>query len=124
MFCVMKKKEIIILAVIALIAVVAIVALNMPKNVSKTSETKGVMVAIYHRNKIVQEFDSGIDAVYTIEGDYGTLDVEVKDGKWRVTNEECPNHICAEMGWIGEGEYLPITCLPNNVVVVEETPAS
>ena len=120
----MKKKEIIILAVIALIAVVAIVALNMPKNVSKTSETKGVMVAIYHRNKIVQEFDSGIDAVYTIEGDYGTLDVEVKDGKWRVTNEECPNHICAEMGWIGEGEYLPITCLPNNVVVVEETPAS
>ncbi len=124
MLCVMKKKEIIILAVIALIAVVAIVALNMPKNVSKTSETKGVMVAIYHRNKIVQEFDSGIDAVYTIEGDYGTLDVEVKDGKWRVTNEECPNHICAEMGWIGEGEYLPITCLPNNVVVVEETPAS
>lgn len=124
MHCVMKKKEIIILAVIALIAVVAIVALNMPKNVSKTSETKGVMVAIYHRNKIVQEFDSGIDAVYTIEGDYGTLDVEVKDGKWRVTNEECPNHICAEMGWIGEGEYLPITCLPNNVVVVEETPAS
>ncbi len=124
MLCVMKKKEIIILAVIALIAVVAIVALNVPKNVSKTSETKGVMVAIYHRNKIVQEFDSGIDAVYTIEGDYGTLDVEVKDGKWRVTNEECPNHICAEMGWIGEGEYLPITCLPNNVVVVEETPAS
>ena len=124
MLCVMKKKEIIILAVIALLAVVAIVALNMPKNVSKTSETKGVMVAIYHRNKIVQEFDSGIDAVYTIEGDYGTLDVEVKDGKWRVTNEECPNHICAEMGWIGEGEYLPITCLPNNVVVVEETPAS
>lgn len=82
------------------------------------------MVAIYHRNKVVQEFDSGKDAVYTIEGDYGTLDVEVKDGKWRVTNEECPNHICAEMGWIGPGEYMPITCLPNNVVVVEETPAS
>lgn len=123
MHSVMKKKEFIILAVIACIAVIVIVAFQFLKP-SAGTETEGVMVAIYHRNKIVQEFDSGKDAVYTIDGDYGTLDVEVKDGKWRVTNEECPNHICAEMGWIGPGEYLPITCLPNNVVVVEETPAS
>lgn len=116
----MKKKEIIILAVIAVVAAAVILVLRF----LRPQGTEGVMVAIYHRNKVVQEFDSGKDAVYTIEGDYGTLDVEVKDGKWRVTNEECPNHICAEMGWIGPGEYMPITCLPNNVVVVEETPAS
>ena len=124
MHSVMKKKEIIILAVIALVAAIAIVLFNVFKPSQGTEGTEGVKVAIYHRNRIVQEFDSGKDAIYTIDGDYGTLDVEVKDGKWRVTNEECPNHICAEMGWIGEGEFLPITCLPNNVVVVEETPAS
>lgn len=113
----MKKKEIRILVIIAVIAA----ALLMIMKIHQSTAHDGVKVAIYHRDEIVKEFWSDEDAVYTIEGDYGTLDVEVKDGKWHVTNEECPNHICHQMGWVSPGEYLPITCLPNNVVVVEET---
>lgn len=119
---VMKKKEILILAVLAAIAAVLIVLMKVRESASQ--DDGGVTVAVYHRNQIVLEFSSAKDAVYTVDGDYGTLDVEVKDGKWHVTNEECPNHVCAQMGWVGPGEFLPITCLPNNVVVVEETPAS
>lgn len=118
---VMKKKEIMILAAAALIAAAAIIVMKIRGG---SADADGVTVAVYHRSEIVLEFNSGKDAVYTIDGDYGTLDVEVKDGKWHVTNEICPNHVCAEMGWVGPGEYLPITCLPNNVIVVEETPAS
>ena len=114
----MKKKEMIVLGVIAAIALGLLLCRTA---IFKQETHDGVKVAIYHRNEVVQEFWSDEDAVYTIKGDYGTLDVEVKDGKWRVTNEECPNHVCAQMGWVGPDEFLPITCLPNNVVIAEES---
>ncbi len=113
----MKKKEVKILIVIAVIAA----ALILIMKVVQANSHSGVKVAVYYRNKIVKEFWSDEDATYHIDGDSNGLDVEVKDGKWHVTNEKCPNHVCAEMGWVGPGEYLPITCLPNNIVVVEET---
>ena len=117
----MKKKEWIILGVVVLCAVVCIVCLKIfDTNTSSGSEPE-TMVDIYHRNEVVQSFDPSVDATYTIEGDYGTLDVVVKDGKWEVDNEQCPNHVCHGMGWIGVGEGLPITCIPNNVIVMERT---
>jgi hypothetical protein len=113
----MKKKEVKILIILAAAAAGVILILKL----IQANTHSGVKVAIYYRDEIVQEFWSDEDAVYHVDGDYGGLDVEVKDGKWHVTNEECPNHICHEMGWVGAGEYLPITCLPNNVVVVQES---
>ncbi len=108
----MKKKEIVVVAIIALIAIgtFAFMKLSQPQG-------SGITVAIQHRNTIVETFDPSIDATYHITGDYGELDVEVKDGKWHVTNEECPNHVCSNMGWVDENEIIPITCLPNNVMV-------
>ncbi len=118
---VMKKTEKVILFVIAAAAVVALIGFKVYQGIRSSAEAQNKTIAIYHRDEIVQWFDPNVDAVYTVEGDYGTLDIEVKDGKWRVTNEQCPNHVCAGMGWVGPGEFLPITCLPNNVIVVEMT---
>ncbi len=121
----MKKIEKLIILGIAIVSVVAIVGFRIYQGVKNSNtDTSNETVAIYYRSEIIQTFDPNVDAVYTIEGDYGTLDVEVKDGKWRITNEECPNHVCAGMGWVSQGEYLPITCLPNNVIVVEMTSTS
>lgn len=116
----MKKKEIKILVILAAAAAAVILVLKLVQARS-SAEGSGVKVAIYYRDEIVQEFWSGEDAVYQVDGDSGGLEVEVKDGKWHVINEQCPNHVCAEMGWVGEGEYLPITCLPNNIVIVQES---
>lgn len=112
----MKKKEIYIVLVIALIAVAGIFVLKNPF-VKKGS---GVTVVIQRGDQIVQRFDPMVDAIYHVEGAYGTLDVEVKDQKWRVVNEVCPNHICASMGWVGVDEVIPITCLPNQVIIYVE----
>ena len=114
----MKKKEWIIIAVLAAASIAAILYMRMkPKS-------SGYVVAVQHRMTIVKEFDPMVDAVYHIEGDVGGLDVEVKDGRWHVINEHCPNHICAQMGWMGvEDNLMPITCLPNNVVIfLQESP--
>jgi len=85
----------------------------------------GYIVAVQWRNDTVLRFDPFVDATYDIDGDVGGLQVEVKDGKWHVTNEQCPNHVCAQMGWVGVDDVtLPITCLPNNVIIfLEENPS-
>ncbi|MBQ9328823.1 MAG: NusG domain II-containing protein [Solobacterium sp.] len=114
----MKRKEWIITAVVAAIAVIALLVLKF------RDTSSGYVVAIQHRNTIVMEFDPMVDAVYTVDGDTGGLQVEVKDGRWHVINEQCPNHVCANMGWMGVNDIgIPITCLPNNIIIfLEETP--
>lgn len=111
----MKKKEILMIAILFLVSVAFIVGKNF------IHKDDGVKVVIKHQDKVVERFDPSVDAIYHIQGSYGTLDVEVKDGKWHVTNEQCPNHICAKMGWVGIDDSIPIVCLPNEVIVqVEE----
>ena len=136
----MKKKEIVILAVIAAVSFIALILLNNNKVKTGTATKEaaasatgediesfvsgsGVTVAVQHRDQVVLVFDPAVDAVYTIDGDVGGLQVEVKDGKWRVINEKCPNHVCAGMGWMGTSDVIPITCLPNNIMIfVEDQP--
>lgn len=78
---------------------------------------KGPSIEVVHRNTVVERLDPKVDGRYTIEGTYGKLVVEVKDSKFRITDEECPNHVCSAMGWVESNGYLPILCLPNEVIV-------
>ena len=116
----MKKKELFLLVLIAAAAIAVIAVMKLTSGAQKS----GYTVAVQHRQTIVKEFDPMVDAVYHIDGDTGGLDVEVKDGKWHVINEQCPNHICAQMGWMGIQDIgVPITCLPNNVIIfLKEAP--
>ena len=81
---------------------------------------KGPSIEVIHGNKVVQKLDPNVDGKYTVEGSYGQLVVEVKDGKFRITEEECPNHVCSAMGWVDGDGYLPILCLPNEIMVAVE----
>ncbi|MCH4208333.1 MAG: NusG domain II-containing protein [Solobacterium sp.] len=119
----MKKKEIKILLIVAVIAVAAIIGVKWYQKANTPAETVQ-MVNITHDDKVVQTFDPNVNATYRIQGDYGTLDVEVKDGKWHVTNEECPNHICSSMGWSSVDDSFPIVCVPNGVVIMLESSGS
>ncbi len=115
----MKKKELIILVILACIAGGVIAYLKWPKQEEKEPTT---LVAIQHGNTILKEFDPNVDAIYEVTGDYGKMQIEVKDGRWHVSSVECPNHICEAMGWVDTSEIIPITCLPNNIIIfVEET---
>ncbi|MEF9968043.1 MAG: NusG domain II-containing protein [Longicatena sp.] len=108
----MKKKEIVfIIGIVALAAAIfiGVQLMNMQKN-------KDVVKIIY-RSDTVLEVDPTKDGEYWFDGSYGKLMVEVKDGQWRVTNEECPNHVCSKTGWVSIDDYLPIICLPNEISV-------
>lgn len=107
----MKKKEIIFIIVVMLFAGLSFFAY---RNLMGSDKQYGV---IYYKNQVYLEFDINEDAVYELDGSYGHLYVEVKDGKWRVTREECPNHVCSSIGWVSIESYFPIVCFPNEVYV-------
>lgn len=118
----MKKKEIGIIVGIVLIAVVALFGMQILQkgkttDEAPTTQAKGTWVAIIHRSKVQQWFDSGVDDEYTIEGNYGKMVIEVKDKKWHVKEVECPNHTCQQMGWDDGTNIVPITCIPNDIMI-------
>ena len=41
------------------------------------------------------------------------VNVEVKDGRWRAVDVECPTQECVHVGWVDVDHYWPIVCLPN-----------
>lgn len=122
----MKKRELVFVGLIALLALGAIFAVQLLKSGIfqkkdgigvPQQQAKGEWVAIVHREKIELWFDSGVDGEYTVQGDYGKMVVEVKDNKWHVKEVECPNHVCEKMGWDDGTNYVPITCIPNDIYI-------
>lgn len=107
----MKKNEKIFIVVIFLIALVFIV-------LNRINSKDKVMVSVKNASDIpLLTFNINEDNYYTIQGDYGIFNIEVKDGKCRAVDVECPNQICVHTGWISVDNPVPIICLPNNLIV-------
>lgn len=111
----MKKKEIIFVAVFVVLVIAMIIVYKIYSDMLDKEK-----VQVVYKNEVLFEFDPNIDHVYTFTGSYGHMELEVKDGSWRITNEECPNHICSSVGWVNTSSYLPIICIPNEVYVAVE----
>ena len=84
-------------------------------NISRLAEGKGV--AKNGEGEVLLEFSLSEDAYYSLEGEYGIFHIEVKDGKCRAIDVDCPNQICVHAGWISPGDPRAIICLPNNIAV-------
>jgi hypothetical protein len=82
-----------------------------------TATASGQWIAVIHGSSVALWFDSGVDSTYTLTGDYGTMTITVKDNKWCVSAVECPNHNCEQMGWDDGTNMVPITCIPNNIMI-------
>lgn len=107
----MKKNERIIIVVILLIALVFII-------LNRINAKDKVMVSVKDASgKTLLTFNINEDNYYTLQGDYGTFNIEVKDGRCRAIDVECPNQICVHTGWISIDNPVPIICLPNNLIV-------
>ena len=108
----MKKKEIVIIAVIIGLALMLYLFIK-PKN-------NGPMIKVVHGDKTVDLLDINVDNIYTYQGDYGVFHVEVKDGRWRAVDVECPTQECVHVGRVDVDHYWPIVCLPNGYAVMLE----
>ena len=95
----------------------------------------GTAIVLYKDNPILEIFlvdgtynvidDDSVVSVdeenflYIVTGVNGDVVIEYKNNKVRVIDEISPQHICQVQGW-SSSPLTPITCLPNNVVIIIE----
>ena len=72
---------------------------------------------VEYREKEILEFDLNKNDIYVVEGTYGLVRIEVKDGEFHVFDVDCPNHDFEQMGWINKDSLFPIVCLPNEIII-------
>lgn len=71
---------------------------------------------VYIDGKMVQTIDMTVDDAYEFSTDRGSNTVVVESGKIRVSDADCPDKVCVDMGWKSRrGEA--ITCLPHKLVI-------
>ena len=112
----MKKKEIYILIGIIVVALAMAIFVYF----KKTPNQDEPRATVYHDNDIILVFNVNEDAIYDLVGNYGELHIEVKDGQYRVFDVDCPNHDCEKVGWVIMGSSVPIVCLPNHIMIIQE----
>jgi hypothetical protein len=49
--------------------------------------------------------------------DWGSNVIHVEKGAISVTQSDCPDHICMQMGKLRTGGGLPIICMPHRLVI-------
>jgi hypothetical protein len=79
---------------------------------------KKTNVNIKRDGRLLYSFDLSNTEDSEIEIPYGNSSntVEIKDGKIRVKEAECPDKTCVNMGWLSSAS-MPIVCLPNHLVI-------
>jgi Uncharacterized protein conserved in bacteria len=87
-------------------------------------KTSGDVVNIYYENKIVATLDLNKNQTLILPKEkypalLADLEVEVMDGKVRISKETSPNNICSKQGWT-DSSLHPLVCLPNKVLVIIE----
>ena len=70
---------------------------------------------IYQNGKLLYTLDLTQDVQLTIQGEYGTNVITVREGKIAVTEADCPDGYCMDRGFCNSGAQ--IVCLPNRLVI-------
>ena len=104
------------------VAVIAVILLASGAALLWQHHAKGgaVVAEIYVEGKCVRTID--LTAVsepetFEVEGAIGKNTIRVEPGRICVTEADCPDHVCIEMGWLSSEHPSPIVCLPNKVVI-------
>ena len=110
------RDFLLILMIIVLAAVILLL--------TRSSGKEGAYVVVMVQNKEIARYSMTNNGVYDINanngnnGDNGnTNKIEIKDGRVRMIEASCPNHLCIRQGWI-RFEGQSIICLPNKVTVI------
>lgn len=53
--------------------------------------------------------------IIEVEYDGRVNTIQIQDGRIRMLEADCPDHICIQMGWLDTA--APIVCLPNHLIV-------
>ena len=112
----MRKKELMIVVMIALVSFAGFLTYR-----AQNAQKQYAIVTDTYKDEVVLRFDINEDAYYEIDVLNGKFHIEVKDGKYRAIDVDCPNQLCVQMGWMPSMDYYaPIVCLPNGIIITIE----
>ena len=118
-----QKTAYTISAILVLIIVVCLlwIFLKQPSGSSGVqSGSKQITADIYQNGNLLQSIDlSAVTESYsfTLEGENNCYnEIQVCPGSIGITAANCPDMLCVHQGFINSS-LLPITCLPNRVVI-------
>ena len=119
-----QKNALIVTLFIILVALGSLLWIVFHRQFSSQSvseHTTGTIIAdIYQNGQLVQSIT--LDTVeesytFTITGENGCYnEIEVRPGGIGILSADCPDKLCVHQGFISTS-LLPITCLPNHLVI-------
>lgn len=78
------------------------------------------VVEIIQDGVVIEEIDlSKVTEAYSFtvtREDGGSNVITVEPGRIRVSEADCPDHICVRMGWLYD-QAAPIVCMPHRLVI-------
>lgn len=109
----MNKADKIFIMIVILCAILSYVPLLISDYLNSDKKKEAI---VSYKNDVILAIDLYKNAVYTVDGTLGPVDIEVQDQAVRVEKENSPYHLCSIQGWVSQPNR-PIICLPNNIVV-------
>ncbi|MBR6084684.1 MAG: NusG domain II-containing protein [Spirochaetales bacterium] len=110
-----KRPPKLLLDIALILAVLAVGATILL--VTRNNREQGAYVVVMVQNKEIARYSMTNNGVYDIYDNNGnTNKIEIRDGRVRMLEASCPNHLCIRQGWI-RFEGQSIVCLPNKVTV-------
>lgn len=103
-------------ALVALIALLAVGSLIGVRLAGALSDTEDAAVVVKDADGAVHEFALDEDATEQITSSAGANTIEIRDGRVRVKNADCPNLDCVHQGWI-DSAGQQIVCLPHKLII-------
>lgn len=112
-----RKNALIIGILLGIVFIFCLIFIFLFPSLQKTD---GLTAHVYRDGTLIHtiHLDSVTDPYeITVSGENGNYNlIEVRPGSIGITDASCPDKLCVHMGF-QESSLLPITCLPNNVVI-------
>ncbi|MBR6478212.1 MAG: NusG domain II-containing protein [Lachnospiraceae bacterium] len=114
-----KRMAALLTALIMVLLAVSILALAFP-SLFRPKNDLGRVAEIYQDGILIKSIPltpDGESISFRVEGRDGAFNViEVRNGSIAVTSASCPDKLCVHQGFHSDS-LLPITCLPNHLVI-------
>ncbi|MFP4163216.1 MAG: NusG domain II-containing protein [Chitinispirillaceae bacterium] len=73
-------------------------------------------VAVFRDNTLIAEYPLDTDLIFSVKGDRGAMEIEIKDRKVRINHVNCPHQICKRSGFIHK-PLEQLVCAPNHILL-------
>ncbi len=115
-----KKAAVIISLILLLSASLSLLYLLIPGLGSKAADC-GYTAEIYQDGRLLYSIPlSGISEsrAFVVESAEGGInEIEIRPGSIGIISADCPDRLCVRQGFVTDAK-LPITCLPNRLVIL------